>query len=87
MQREEQTPRREFVFSLRLFVVRFEFDDAKKYTEDTEEEDALVIANIALLFIFIRGRGVCATNACVISYMTFLFSFGFDFFSLLQKKS
>ena len=29
-------------FSLRLFVVRFEFDDAKKYTEDTEEEDALV---------------------------------------------
>ena len=43
MQREEQTPHREFVFSLRRFVVRFEFDDAKKYTEEEEEEeDALV---------------------------------------------
>ena len=33
----------EFVFSLRRFVVRFEFENEKKYTdEDTEEEDALV---------------------------------------------
>jgi len=55
--------------------------------EKEEEEDALVIANIALLFIFIRGRGVCATNACVISYMTFLFSFGFDFSLYYKKKA
>jgi hypothetical protein len=45
----------------------------------------VAIANIALLFIFIRGRGVCATNACVIFYDVSLL-FGFLIFSLYYKK-
>jgi len=49
----------------RLFKI---FWRAAREKEEEEQEDAVVIANIALLFIFIQGRGVFATNARVIFY-------------------